>query len=100
MKLISVCIFHHTFQIIPPHDSGISSHISAQSTPWSTSWDTSILNNNPNVIDPLVLGTMDAYFSDLKEYCFRYIVADDQNQPCKHAVVRVSSDTSTSSMDL
>ena len=56
------------------------------------------------------MGTVDAYFSDLKEYCFRYIVGivSHSSWPifcpaCVHAVHVtwfISSDASTSSMEL
>ena len=73
MLVHSISLPTFPMQIIPPHDGGISTHINAQLTPWPTSWDTSTLSNNPNILDPVVLGAVDSYFSDIQKYCFRYI---------------------------
>ena len=40
------------FQIIPPHDKGISSSILDNLTPLESSWNTSILKNNEKMTDP------------------------------------------------
>ena len=57
-------------QIIPPHDKGISQCIHDNLTPWPTSWDTSLIHNNPLVTDPYSL-VKDGYLSSIQRYCYR-----------------------------
>lgn len=42
-----------SIQIIPPHDKGIESTILNNLCPWEKSWDTSILDSNNHLSDPL-----------------------------------------------
>ena len=57
-------------QIKPPLDATIQSHISANLTPWPTSWDTSCLHDNPRLTDPLG-SVLDGYFSEILQLCYR-----------------------------
>ena len=57
-------------QIIPPHDKGISACIMQNTTPWPTSWDTTVLKSNPLISDPLETVRQE-YFTSLQQYCFR-----------------------------
>lgn len=57
-------------QIKPPIDANIQSHISANLIPLPSSWDTSCLQNNPRISDPLG-SVVDGYFSEIQQLCYR-----------------------------
>ena len=56
-------------QIIEPHDKKIQANIEDNLVPWSSAWDISILENSPNVSDPLE-EVWSAYNELLKEDVF------------------------------
>lgn len=58
------------FQIISPHDKGISTSIECNLSPWPTSWDTSILSSSSLISDPYP-DIMDNYFQSLLTHCHR-----------------------------
>lgn len=53
-------------QIISPHDKEIQKSILENLEPTQSSWDTTILKNNPLFNDPL-MEVMESYFKDLRE---------------------------------
>ena len=60
-----------SLQIIPPHDVNISHHISANLTPWSTSWDTTIVKQQSSqIVDPLAT-VIKGYFNEIQQFCYR-----------------------------
>ena len=59
-----------SLQIIPPHDRGISDYINTNLVPWSTSWDTTVLTDNPLIFEHYQ-EIRDSYFSSLLKYCYR-----------------------------
>lgn len=72
-----VCIFHRdtckflviVFQIIPPHDQGISSLIEQNLEPWPSSWDTGVVETSDLRKDPFKL-IHDKYMTDLKKVSY------------------------------
>lgn len=59
-----------SFQIISPHDKGISSKILANLEPWPLSWDTSITEKSPDCKDPYD-EIYSCYMEDLKKLSFQ-----------------------------
>ncbi|XP_077983669.1 phosphopentomutase-like isoform X2 [Glandiceps talaboti] len=55
-------------QIIPPHDTGIASCIDNNLAPWTTSWDTSIVETSPLCKDPFNEVHTD-YYKDIVKHC-------------------------------
>ena len=64
-------LWYISHQIIPPHDKGISAYITQNTTPWASSWDTSVLESSSLISDPLQSVKQGYYSSVEKHYCFR-----------------------------
>ncbi|XP_029650022.1 phosphoglucomutase-2-like [Octopus sinensis] len=67
-------------QIVSPYEKYLSDSIDNNLEPWSTSWDTSVLKDNPLVRDPYET-VYTEYNKDLESLCFHK--AQNQKSPLK-----------------
>ncbi|GAB1606264.1 BTB/POZ domain-containing protein 9-like [Argonauta hians] len=72
--------WHNGAQIVSPYEKYLSDSINNNLEPWKTSWDTSVLKDNPLVRDPYQT-VYTEYNKDLQSLCFHK--SQNQKSPLK-----------------